>query len=364
MFSSRVLLIFIFLMHFSCLKSQHTLYLVGDAGEDDKAGKALLTLKKNIESDSASTLIFLGDNAYPKGVNTKLLDTFSRPYLHPDAVKLHAQLSILKNYSGNVFFVSGNHDWKAQKRNNALRSIMNEQLIIDAFISDSTKVRNKNQEESHFIARKFNDSLFFYSVDLTSQICLIMFDSQFFLQSMKGVSRREKTERMEKFAAQVFTFAKEKSLLGYKIVIASHHPIYTNGNHSKFRQPLRFLMNYTPFWLLAKTGIDRWLSQDIEQPLYREYRAIMMKYLVDFKNVFFVSGHDHNLQYITETDDHHIVSGAGSKLKCLRKKARFKNEFMNDQTEGFVKLAFYEKGGVEMQFVSENNEILFSKVID
>jgi hypothetical protein len=364
MFACRVLLIFIFLLHFSCLKSQHTIYLVGDAGEDDKPGRALLTLQKNIEADSLSTLIFLGDNAYPKGVNTKSLDTFSYPYLHPDAVKLHAQLSILKNYKGNVFFVSGNHDWKAQKKYHALRSIMNESLIIDAFIHDSTNIKNKNQEESHFIARKFNDSLFFYSVDLPSQICLIMFDSQFFLQSMKGVSRREKTKRMEKFASQVFTFAKEKSVAGYKIVFASHHPVYTNGNHSKFRQPLRFLMNYTPFWLLAKSGIDRWLSQDIDQPLYREYRTIMMKYLIDFKNVFFVAGHDHNLQYITETDDHHVVSGAGSKRKELRKKARFKNEFMNDQTEGFVKLIFDEKGGVVLQFVSETNEILFSRVIE
>jgi hypothetical protein len=77
--------------------------------------------------------------------------------------------------------------------------------------------------------------------------------------------------------------------------------------------------------------------------------------------IYFLAGHDHNLQYITETDDHHIVSGAGSKSNKLRKRSRFKNKFMTDKEKGFVKISFKANKEVEIFFISETNVVLYSE---
>lgn len=355
-------LVFLFLLHISCLCSQsHTVYFIGDAGKDPLPGKTLQTLKKHIDLDSNSTVVFLGDNCYPKGINTKDLEVVDYPYAHPDAANLVSQLRILRKYSGNVFFVPGNHDWKAQKRHQAIRSIKNEELVISTYITDSTKVRNVVEHLAVFVWGGDNNMQKFVSHDLTNQLSIFLFDSQFYFQSMKGWSRKEKIAQLNDLIQQIDSLITIKEREGKKLIIASHHPIFTNGSHSRYRQPLRFLFNWTPLYLLGKLGVNRWLSQDIDQPFYSLYREKFLTLLEKHPGVYFLAGHDHNLQYITETDDHHLVSGAGSKSNKLRRKKRFEAAFMTDQKKGFVKLTFNESQECKISFISEDNQVLFEK---
>ena len=53
---------------------EHSFYLIGDAGnaEMDKTTDALRLLKTKLEKESEnSTVLFLGDNIYPKGMPSK-----------------------------------------------------------------------------------------------------------------------------------------------------------------------------------------------------------------------------------------------------------------------------------------------------
>ena len=55
-------------------KIAHTFYLIGDAGnaDEEKAQQTLGLLQNRLEnSDKKSTLLFLGDNIYPKGFPKK-----------------------------------------------------------------------------------------------------------------------------------------------------------------------------------------------------------------------------------------------------------------------------------------------------
>ena len=104
----KLFFFFFCLSAFAQEKVVHTVYLVGDAGEDTIPGKALLLLKDELIANPNSSVVFLGDNVYPSGLKKNNKESV----LH-----LESQLQILKEYKGNVFFIPGNHDWQAQKRN-------------------------------------------------------------------------------------------------------------------------------------------------------------------------------------------------------------------------------------------------------
>ncbi|HEY4799247.1 MAG TPA: hypothetical protein VII99_09260, partial [Bacteroidia bacterium] len=83
----------------------HTVFLIGDAGKDTLPGPVLQLLGHELSKNQNSSVVFLGDNIYPQGFDS---DPLSEK-------KLHAQLSVLEGFTGNIFFVPGNHDWKAGK---------------------------------------------------------------------------------------------------------------------------------------------------------------------------------------------------------------------------------------------------------
>lgn len=340
-------------------QNDHTVYLIGDAGEDKKPGKTLLMLQKYLEKDSNSTVIFLGDNAYPSGINHIDLSKISTPYLHPKAATLYSQLSILKKYKGNVFFIPGNHDWKAQKKHQAFESLKNESIAIESYLKDSTEV--KNEKSINFLPVIHNKQLKPEAIDINEKLSILFFDSQWFFQKIKGINRNEKKEIMKTFFHALDSLIVNKQNEGRKIIIASHHPVQTNGYHAKKRQPLRFIFNWTPFWLLGILGVDRWLSQDIHQPFYKSYRKEFEAILQKHHDLIIASGHDHNLQLFNTNENIHIVSGAGSKIKKLKRKNIFDSVYQTDKKKGFVKFSFNESQVLKISFISEEDEILFEQ---
>jgi len=104
----------------SANKLSYSLYLIGDAGADTLKSKAVL---KNIAghlntADSTQAgIVFLGDNIYPLGLHKK-----HSKYRKEDELRLNAQLDLVKDFSGEIVFVPGNHDWK-QGRENGLKFV-------------------------------------------------------------------------------------------------------------------------------------------------------------------------------------------------------------------------------------------------
>ena len=92
------------------VKTIHTFYLIGDAGnaEEQETQNTLALLEENLkQSDKNATLLFLGDNIYPKGMPPKKKDP-QRPLAE---TKLKNQLRIAENFKGKTIFIPGNHDW-------------------------------------------------------------------------------------------------------------------------------------------------------------------------------------------------------------------------------------------------------------
>ena len=83
----------------------------------------------------------------------------------------------------------------------------------------------------------------------------------------------------------------------------------------------------------------------------------------DNQNVIFVSGHDHNLQYIEQGDIRQIISGAGSKTESA--KAVGANDFSFGKN-GYAELKISNSGNAEVSFYNlnpEKSELLFRKTV-
>jgi len=308
--------------------TDYSVYLIGDAGEDTISGKGLLMLKEELLKNSNSTVVFLGDNVYPNGLKPTVLS----------ALRLQSQLTILNEYRGKVYFIPGNHDWDGQKAN-GLYVLKNQEIFVDGYLK-TTSIANKNDATFLPASGLPGPS----SVMLNTTLRLITIDTQWFLHRHKKnkVGSKKQTEKL--FYVHLDSLLNVAKQNNEQVIIAAHHPLYTNGQHSKSKQPFRFLINRTPLCVFGFAGLYRLYSQDMAQPKYKKMRKQMLCVFNKYSSIIYASGHDHNLQCLQEGSNKYIVSGAGSKLSKLCKKKKFDSIYQDDKKTGFVKIVYKNNG--------------------
>jgi hypothetical protein len=341
-------IIFLFLPYILVSQPEklYSVYLIGDAGEDTTSGAALLMLKDELNSNPQSTVVFLGDNDYPNGF--KIND-------HSSEQKLWAQLDVLKDYQGNAFFIPGNHDWDAQKRK-GLKRLKDEETFINNYLKSNSRIKNK--DDAAFLPADGLPGP--QSVMLTKDLRLIIIDTQWFLHAYKKNKIGSKKKTKQLFYRHLDSLLEYSKLNNQQVIITAHHPMFTNGKHSRKLEPLRFLINYTPFQIFGQLGLNRLLSQDLSQPRYKKMRRRMLGSFSKYNNIVYVSGHDHNLQLFKEGENKYIVSGCGSKKEQLKKRKRFDSVFEDDSKTGFVKLEYYsnKKAATTIYRVGEEPKVM------
>lgn len=327
-FFLKYIFIFLCLSSFSQEVTQHKVYLIGDAGEDTIPGKALLLLKDELIANPNSSVIFLGDNVYPAGFNKN--DKHS-------VMRMDAQLQILKEYKGSAYVIPGNHDWDAQKRK-GLERINEQQVYVEKYLKQSSV---KNKDSVTFSPRAGLPGP--ESILLSNGLRLIIIDTQWFLHFHRKEYVGSIKQTKKKFYKDLDSLLVQSKNNGEQVIIAAHHPIYTNGQHGKRKQPFRFLINCTPFQIFGLLGINRLYSQDISNPRYKKMRKQFLSTINKYDNIIYVSGHDHNLQCFKEDGNRYIISGSGSKRSHLMKHKRFNSVYQDDKTTGFIKIEYSEK---------------------
>ena len=308
----------------------YSVYLIGDAGEDTIPGKALMMLKEELLIHPNSAVIFLGDNVYPSGL---IAD-------NKTSVKhLESELQILNDYKGQVYFLPGNHDWQAQGPK-GLKRLADQQTYVEAYLKNKTATINKNN--STFLPQ--NGLPGPETVMLENKLRLIIIDTQWFLHYYKKNKIQSKKHTKQLFYSRLDSLLVLAKHNDEKVIITAHHPMFTNGRHSKSMQPWRFLVNKTPLQILGLIGLNRLFSEDLPQPRYKKMRNRMLKSFNQYDNIIFASGHDHNLQCFKEGSNHYIVSGSGSKKTPLQKNKKFDSVFQDDTKTGFVKIQYAADG--------------------
>ncbi|MEO9558901.1 MAG: metallophosphoesterase, partial [Nonlabens ulvanivorans] len=282
-------------------------YLIGDAGKSPINGKSegLLALEQHIENQDTKKahLIFLGDNIYPVGMPDKDDSFRSLAENH-----LNAQIAVAQAFDGKTIFIPGNHDWYDQ----GLKNVEREKDYIEKALKD------KNIWEP-----KVGCPL--ESIEISDDVQLIILDSQWYLaQWDKHPTINDDCDQI-KTREQLFLeiegeFKKNQDKI---ILVAMHHPLYTNGVHGGQYAATKHLFptqRNIPLPLIASLvnqvrtsgGIS---SQDKQNERYQEMvnRVTTLARSSQAARIIFASGHEHTLQYIENDGIRQIVSGSGSK---------------------------------------------------
>ena len=314
---------------------EHTFYLIGDAGNsvEGKNSKALESLKKEISTASEnSTLLFLGDNIYPKGLPSKKDENYSLA-----KQELDKQIDIAKDFKGKSIFLAGNHDWY-----NGLSGLKNQEEVVKEALGKKSFL----PEAGCGIDK----------VHIADDIELIVIDSHWFLTNWDkhpGINSDCDIRTREGFFDEFESLIKKSK--NKTTIVALHHPIFTNGAHGG---EFSFVDHMKPLPVLGTlknvirktSGVS---NADIQNKHFLELKSHLVTIAQESEKVVFVSGHEHNLQYLIQDNIHQIVSGSGSKTKAVRNHG---SGIFGYATSGYSKLMVYTDGSSEVVFYSADDE--------
>ena len=317
----------------------HSFYLIGDAGisgmpESSQAIKAFKT--ELAKASKNSTVIFLGDNIYPKGLPKK--DEKGRASAES---QLNAQINAVKNFKGETIFIPGNHDWYS----NGLKGLKRQEKYIEDALGKNTFF-----PENGCPIEK---------VDISDDIVMIVIDSEWYLTNWdKHPTINDDCEIKTRFKFFEELEGLIKKARGKTTIIAMHHPMFTNGPHggqydfSSHLKPIPVLGTLKN--ILRKTsGVS---PADLQNKKYNAFKKRVITIAQENDKALFVSGHEHSLQYLVQDNLPQIVSGAGSKATATR---NVSGAFSSSDS-GFARLDVFTDGSSSVRFYSvKDDKVIF-----
>ncbi|WP_040280260.1 metallophosphoesterase [Psychroserpens damuponensis] len=317
-------------------------YLLGDAGKSPQGGmsKALTAFNNHIKDRDTKNdyAIFLGDNIYPSGLPAK--DEEGRAEAEN---ALEGQIKSVKDFKGEVLFIPGNHDWYTDGINGLKRQ---EKYIEEALGKNTFQPENGCPLES---------------IDVSETIQLIAIDTQWYLENWNenpAINDKCEIKTRERFFEELE--GELKKAQNKTIVLAMHHPMFTNGIHGGFyaaRKHLYPTQSKIPVpvfaSLLAQIRTQGGVSiQDRYNERYNKLMNRLETLAFESENLVFVSGHEHSLQYIEQERIKQIVSGSGAKESAAQLSD---NGLFSYGKQGFAELTVYKDGSSWVTIYGEDD---------
>lgn len=322
----------------------HTFYLIGDAGNaalNEPLNNLQILKNELITASKNSTVLFLGDNIYEKGMPKK---SHSERQLAEH--RLNTQIDLVNNFKGQPIFIPGNHDYYS----NGVKGL---------------------EREADYIIKKLNDKDAFLPKDgcplekvkISDNIVLIIVDSQWYLENWDNNPTMNddcEIKTREHFFQEFESLIKKNA--NKTTLIAIHHPMFSNGSHGgqySFKKQFYPVNNKIPLPLIGTiANVLRKTSgaspQDMLNPFYLELKKRLVTISQKSEKAIFVSGHEHNLQYILKDNKPQIISGSGSKTSAVR---TINGGLFSYSGLGYAKLVVYKNGASWVYFYTEKNGI-------
>lgn len=304
------------------------LFLIGDAGEGDSTGATLRDLKTQLMKNPNSAVIFLGDNCYIKPYFFLPLEVGGYDRSKKAKRRLLSQLEILKEYKGFAYFIPGNHDWwnlinikKGKKR------LLDEQLFIEETLSKYKSLQNSKSET--FLPKDGNPGPI--SKYFNKGKTRIIFIDTYRLIIEEGKRKLKDSVLLANFYKELKNQLTEATNKREKIIVVGHHPIHAKGKHSL---PLVFFERLN----------RRFADSNTNYPPYNKMSVRLDSLLKEHHHpdIYYVSGHEHSLEYFFNDSLHYLVSGAGSKIDMVKyKSVENAEEYLIWNEEGFFEIDFY-----------------------
>ena len=317
----------------------HSFYLIGDAGISGvpESSKAISAFKKELsEASKNSTVIFLGDNIYPKGLPKK-----GEKGRASAENQLNAQIDAVKDFKGETIFIPGNHDWYS----NGLKGLKRQEKYIEDALGKNTFL-----PENGCPIEK---------VDISDDIVMIVVDTEWYLTNWdKHPTINDDCEIKTRFKFFEELEGLIKKARGKTTIIAMHHPMFTNGPHggqydfASHLKPIPVLGTLKNV-LRKTTGVS---PADLQNKKYNAFKKRVVTLAQENGKTLFVSGHEHSLQYLVKDNLPQIVSGSGSKATATRNV----NDVFSSSDNGYARLDVFTDGASIVRFYSaKNDKVIF-----
>ena len=198
-------------------------------------------------------------------------------------------------------------------------------------------------------------------IDISDDIVLIIIDTQWYLENWDNNPTMNDDcdiKTRELFFDEYESLIKKNE--SKTTIVAMHHPLYSNGSHGgqfNFKSQLYPVNNKIPLPIIGTlTTILRNAGgisvQDLNNKLYRELKNRLVTLSQKSDKIVFVSGHEHNLQYLIKDNLPQIISGAGSKTSAVR---LLKGSKFSSGSLGYAKVVVYKNGASWVYFYSEKD---------
>lgn len=334
-----------------------SLYFIGDAGEPFIINSSIGDVIRNDVETSGipSTVLFLGDNIYPKGMP----DADHKKRAISEKI-IETQANWIRGTPARGIFIPGNHDWQKGKRH-GWQQIMNQQHWIDSL----------NDKQITLLPRDGCPGPI--EVPIGKNALLVIIDTQWFLQP-------ENRPEGEESSCDAKTPGDALLLLNdifvrntsKRIIIAAHHPLITYGEHGGVFTAKDHLFPltavnprlYVPLPLVGSLYplYRKWMGdiQDTAHPTYKDIITQVTKLMAQYPGTIYAAGHEHTLQAIVKDSSYFIVSGAGVKTTSVKKKKYAR--FAVDKT-GFVKINILNDGGIQMVYFQVDADFPKGKIV-
>ncbi|MDA8692891.1 BamA/TamA family outer membrane protein [Saprospiraceae bacterium] len=319
----------------------YEVFLVGDTGGDDtnysESGIVDLIKTQIRESDVKQSVVFLGNSISEEGFP----EAESPAYDKMNASMQHC-INVLRGNTDKVFFIPGNSEWYDGKDYTA--SALN---VVEDYIE--TDAGGKNIfVPSHGCGEP-------KVIDLTDDLILVLIDSQWILEGDRSGERKRANCEID-YEAELIFYIKEKlsKNKNKNIIIASHHPVYSNGRTGG---NYGLASNLLPLPILGSmiTGVKKISGgeQRFGHPQYEKYRTVISQIMNDYEGVVFASAHDKNMQYHNQDKNHYVIAGSGAETDYVRKKGTADFAYME---KGFAKITHTKDLELWLEFFAPDPE--------
>lgn len=324
-----------------------SIFLIGDAGDPAPGGEpVLVALTGELNrSEVPATVIFLGDNIYPKGMPKK--DADNRQEMER---RLQDQIDAVLSTSASAIFTPGNHDW-AKGKSDGWDAVLRQQEYIEAVGSE----RVRFLPQGGCPGPRF--------VDLGDHVRVVFMDTQWWFHKRDKPSGTRNCPATEESVLDslrgVLLSAGDRH-----IVVAAHHPLLSSGPHGGHFTwqdhvfPVTALASWA--WLpLPVIGSAYPLSrmwgisdQDLSGALNEHMREAFESVFEENPPLVFAAGHEHTLE-VFKGDAMQYILVSGSGLYGNTEPIGDRDNLLWGATEsGFMRLDFLDDGKVRLSVMT------------
>ncbi|HVQ45785.1 MAG TPA: metallophosphoesterase [Gemmatimonadales bacterium] len=311
------------------------IYLMGDAGAPRLSGEPVLeALSRELAVQRVETVVvFLGDNAYPKG-----LPEPQDPERAEAERSLLAQLQVVERAGVKGYFVLGNHDWDRFGKGGWEAALRQERYIDSVGWGYATLKPGGGCPGPSII-------------DIGTRVRLLLLDTQWWLHG--AAKPMDPTSSCPTDSEQEIVDSLRSALqnAGARMtLVAAHHPLSSGGPHGGYFGwedhifPLRLVEPW--LWLplpfigsLYPSARQHGLSsQDMSSRAYQRLIAAFRRAFSGRPPDLYAAGHEHNLQVIAGGPvPLQLVSGGGI-YQHTEKAANIRGTLYAKEASGFARL--------------------------